>query len=586
MPHLVLIIILLFFSFFLSKAATLEVGPGKPYASAAAASVDALPGDTILLFPGNYSGSNFISDLHGTESDPIYIIGTDVETVIFGGGSLGMQLSQVSYLHIQKLSFTGHTGNGFNIDDGGTFATPTHHLIIQNCRFYNMGANGNNDFLKMSGVDYFEVSGCTFLHGAAGGSGIDMVGCHHGEIHNNDFQNLGSNCIQAKGGTQFISIYQNRFENGGQRTLNLGGSTGLEFFRPQNAPFEAADLDVYANIFIGSTAPIAYVGCVRVHVVNNTIITPGNWIMRILQETVDPDRFLPCGDNSFINNLVYFTNAISTHVNIGPDTAPNTFAFSNNLWYNSSSPGNSTPNLPVVETGPIIGENPLFFSFSNQDFSLTVGSPAVNAGTNTAFTEDYEGNIRPQLGAYDIGAYEYSSSLPVALTGFRLEPDGNQGIHIIWETSTEINSNYFDIERSPDGRSWGTIATRQAAGHTQSTVIYQVLDPKPLKGLNFYRLKQVDLDDSHQYSPIRSIYLSNTNPAVLKIFPNPFHNYITLEGYELEYIKIYDIFGREVRSQTTIETNNLQETVIRTDGLSPGQYILRTGAGTKVIIKE
>lgn len=586
MPHSVLVIMLLVFSIVLSEAATLEVGPGKPYASVVDASDDALPGDTILVFPGDYSGSFFISELHGTESNPIYILGTDAETVVFNGGFQGMQLSQVSYIHIQNLSFTGHTANALNIDDGSTLETPTHHVYIFNCHFYDMGADGNNDFLKLSGVDYFEVSGCSFVNGAAGGSGIDMVGCHQGEIHNNDFQNMGSNCIQAKGGTQYISIYKNRFENGGQRTLNLGGSTGLEFFRPQDAPFEAADLDVYANIFIGSTAPVAYVGCVRVHVVNNTIITPGNWIIRILQETVDPDRFLPCGDNSFINNLVYYTNGISTHVNIGPDTAPNTFTFSNNLWYNASSPGSSTPNLPVVETSPVIGEDPLFFNYANEDYSLTSSSPAVNAGANNGFTEDYEGNIRPQMGAYDIGAYEYSSSLPVALTDFRLEPDRNQGVYIIWETSTEVNSNYFDIERSSDGQSWVTIATRQAAGHTQSKVAYQVLDPNPLKGLNFYRLKQVDQDDSHQYSQIRSIHLANTDQAAFKIFPNPFHHFITLQGYDLDYIKIYNMWGREVQSQTTIQSNNLQETVITTDRLPSGQYILKTRAGAMLIVKE
>ena len=84
----------------------------------------------------------------------------------------------------------------------------------------------------MSGVDFFEIRNCTFLNGAAGGSGIDMVGCHEGLIKSNRFEKQGSNSIQAKGCSKNIRIENNFFRNGGQRTLNLGGSTNLMLFRP------------------------------------------------------------------------------------------------------------------------------------------------------------------------------------------------------------------------------------------------------------------------------------------------------------------------------------------------------------------
>ncbi|HMU05070.1 MAG TPA: hypothetical protein PJ990_15660, partial [Saprospiraceae bacterium] len=162
-------------------SAVIEVGPGKTYATPQAAASVATAGDTILIFPSMYSGGNFISNLHGNENQYIYFIGVDPETVIFAGGTEGLHFSDVSYIHIEGISFTGHTGNGMNIDDGGTFDTPTHHINVVNCHFYDMGAQGNNDFLKMSGVDQFLVSGCSFKNGADGGSGIDMVGCHYGK---------------------------------------------------------------------------------------------------------------------------------------------------------------------------------------------------------------------------------------------------------------------------------------------------------------------------------------------------------------------------------------------------------------------
>lgn len=389
-----------------SMAVTLEVGPGKPYTTPAQAAAFAQPGDTILIFPHIYGGGNYIANLHGNTSAYIYFIGVDVNTVIFQGGGQAFHFSDVSYIHFENISITLQTANGMNIDDGGSFDTPAHHFRIKGCKFYNMGAQGNNDLLKMSGVDSFWIYNCIFLNGAGGGSGLDMVGCHHGWIFNNNFENMGSNAIQAKGGTQFIDIHTNYFKNCGQRTLNLGGSTGLQFFRPQNAPFEAADLNVFANVFIGSTAPIAYVGCVRTEVFNNTIINPGNWIIRILQETVDPDRFLPCGDNSFKNNIIWYGN-ISTHVNIGPNTAPNTFVFSHNLWFRHTNPSNSVPNLPAAETSQIAGQNPLFNNISSENFRLTGLSPAINSGTSVTAHSDRDQIIRPVGNNFERGAYEY-----------------------------------------------------------------------------------------------------------------------------------------------------------------------------------
>jgi pectate lyase len=386
---------------------TLEVGPGKPYSSPAAAKNFVLPGDTILIFPNVYPGGNLIDNLHGEADKYIYFIGINVESVIFQGNSQAFHFSDVSYLRIENISITGQTGNGMNIDDGGTFDTPSHHIHLKNCRFFDMAAQGNNDLLKLSGLDHFIIEKCTFLNGASGGSGADMVGCHHGTFTENRFENMGSNCIQAKGGTQFITITRNWFVNGGQRTLNLGGSTGLAFFRPLDAPFEAADIDVFANVIIGSWAPIAFVGCVRVHVVNNTIIKPQNWIIRILQETVDPSRFLPCGQNSFVNNIIYYGNTLSRHVNIGPNTEPTSFTFQHNLWYNTDNPSNSKPDLPVQEVMQTEGKDPLFSDIDQQDFTLTSQSPAVDAGKITSYPSDFSGNSVPQGVSPDIGAFEF-----------------------------------------------------------------------------------------------------------------------------------------------------------------------------------
>lgn len=388
-----------------ATASTLEVGSGYPYNSLEEAAAEAVPGDTILIHAGTYDGGTFIGNLQGTSDSWIYILTAPGETVIYDGGTNAWQFTDAAYLEIRGFIFEHQTGNGLNFDDGGSYDTPAHHLLFADCQFRNINATGNNDLLKLSGLDHFEITNCIFLNGAAGGSGIDMVGCHDGIIKNNSFENLGSNSIQAKGGTSNIEITRNFFKNGGARAVNLGGSTGLQFFRPIDAPYESAELKVYSNIFIGSEAPVAFVGTINTEVVNNTIYLPTKWVLRILQETVDPDRFPPCGNNTFRNNIIYLDQRCSIECNIGPNTAPETFTFSNNLWYHVDNANWPGPNLPVNEPDNIVSQDPLFVNEAQEDFHLEIGSPAIGNGYTVSFPVlDYEG--LPYLTPRSIGAHE------------------------------------------------------------------------------------------------------------------------------------------------------------------------------------
>ncbi|MBT8496179.1 MAG: hypothetical protein KJO07_24250, partial [Deltaproteobacteria bacterium] len=212
---------------------------------------------------------------------------------------------------------------------------------------------------------------------------IDMVGCHRGVLARNRITSRSSSGIQAKGGSADLLILANRITDAGQRALNLGGSTGFEFFRPplstsaDNA--EGSRLVAAANLIIGSVSPIAFVGCDGCSALNNTLIDPDNWTVRILQETIDRDgySFLPSQNGLFANNLMVFQRGqLSTDVNVGANTDPDSFVFASNLWFASDQPGNSAPNLPVTETGAVIGEDPIL----DGDYRPMAGSPAIAAG--------------------------------------------------------------------------------------------------------------------------------------------------------------------------------------------------------------
>ncbi len=387
-----------------AHARVLPIGSGG-YSGLEAAAADARPGDTILFRSGTHQGGAYVENLQGRSDAWITVTG-EPGALILGGGN-AFQLTDPAYVRITRLAFDGQTGNGLNIDDGGSYDTPAHHLLIEECEWRGINATGNNDMLKMSGVDSFTVRGCRFINGAAGGSMIDMVGCHAGVFEANRFENGGSNCIQAKGGTRFIRIERNAFYNGGQRAINIGGSTGLQFFRPIDASFEASDILVAANIFTGSVAPIAYVGAVNCAVVQNTIYLPEKWAVRILQESTDA-RFQPCGNSTFLNNLVVIDNrAAGPTFNIGPNTAPETFLLRNNFWYNVEGPAWGGPNTPTPDVNAIVGRDPRLRApaLVDGDFSLLAASPAIGAGTPMAAPLlDYLGrpfNIPPSIGAIE-----------------------------------------------------------------------------------------------------------------------------------------------------------------------------------------
>jgi hypothetical protein len=347
----------------------------------------AKPGIRILLAPGTYEGGLYLRDLHGVPGNPIVLAAADPKRppVIHGGGNC-IHFADVSYLEMHNLILSGARGNGLNIDDGGTFETPSHHILLRGLRVYDVGPEGNRDGIKLSGLDDFRIEECIIERWGSGGSGIDMVGCHRGVIESCTFRHgdrVGGNAVQTKGGSSEIVIRRCRFEHAGSRAINIGGSTGLRFFRPKPQGYEAKDITVEGCTFIGSMAPIAFVGVDGALARFNTIYRPRRWVLRILQETRKPE-FVPCRNGQFTDNIVAFrADEIATTVNIGPDTAPETFTFARNFWYCLDDPGKSKPHLPASESDGIYGEDPMFHDAESDDLRLESESPAYGAGAQS-----------------------------------------------------------------------------------------------------------------------------------------------------------------------------------------------------------
>lgn len=381
-----------------------------PLATIDEASARATPGTRVTVRAGTYSEVG-LGSVQGADGAPIAFV-ADGDVTIDASAGVGWSMSDFAYVVVEGFTIANASVHGMNLDDGGDYSTPSHHLVLRNLTVRDAGSGNNNDCIKMSGVDDFwvldsDVSGCDR------GEIIDMVGCHRGVITGNHFHDTVQNGVQTKGGSADTIIHGNLFENIPGRAVNAGGSTDLQFIRPDDAPHEAAAIRVLSNVFVGNGdmggAAVAYVGCDGCVAAHNTIVEPRTFVVRILQENTDP-RFVPSRNGVFANNIIVLAAAdLSTVVNIGPDTAPETFSFDTNLWFATDEGSDWVPPIDGVppETGSIVQSAPMMVDFDGGNYRLVGGSPAQSAAADLGFAlpSDFDGGCYADpatLGAFEI----------------------------------------------------------------------------------------------------------------------------------------------------------------------------------------
>lgn len=317
---------------------------------------DLKPGTTLKIAPGDYPGGQHVAGV-----EKLTIEALDAKNPPhFKGGANGWQFTRCGGLTLRNVRVSGQTGNGLNLDDGGQLDQPVAGITLDHVEISDIGPQGNHDGIKCSGLRHLTIRDCVIS--GWGGQGIDCVGCHFSVISGCRFIGkegfTASAGIQLKGGTGDVFVEKCHFINAGERALNVGGSTGLEYFRPKGALQEASGIVVTNCVIEGSLCAAAFVGVEGAEFTGNTILFPTKWIFRILQETKEPG-FVPC---SYVtvkdNNIIFRRSQVQTDINIGGGTAPETFRFENNRWFAEDRPAASKPKLPVVETGGVYGSDP------------------------------------------------------------------------------------------------------------------------------------------------------------------------------------------------------------------------------------
>ncbi len=347
---------------------------------------DAKPGTRILVAPGTYAGGLHATGVHGTKAKPILVAAADPKRPpVFRGGTSGMHLTDPRHVELRDLVFEGATGNGLNIDDGGSKDTPAAHITLTRLVVRDVGPRGNHDGIKLSGVDRSGITDCRIEKWGGGGSAIDMVGCHDMTIAGcriGPARGNRANGVQAKGGSRDVRITRCTFTDAGGRGVNIGGSTGMAYFRPKPEGYEAKDITVEDCSFSGGDAHVAFVGCDGALVRHNVFYRPRRWVMRILQETT-ADGFVPCRNGAFQQNVIVFrSDELRSAVNVGPGTEPKSFRFVHNAWFCADAPKTTAGRLrlPVPEKNGTYGADPNLRDPERGDFTFVRKGPMRGLG--------------------------------------------------------------------------------------------------------------------------------------------------------------------------------------------------------------
>src|SRR5690606_32111812 len=165
------------------------------------------------------------------------------------------------------------------------------------------------------------------------------------------------------------------------------------------------------------------------------------------------------------------------------------------------------------------------------------------------------------------------TTLPVELISFTGEAKGSTSL-LKWQTSSQQNNDDFDVETSKDGTNFYNIGKVDGAGNSTASRSYSFTDHVPTTGLNYYRLKQVDIDGRFKYSKVVTVNFEKGGKGIA-LYPNPVRNELTIDIAKPTgsmIVSIYSVDGKLVKRVNAGAVE--RSTTVSIENLIPGTYVM------------
>lgn len=270
----------------------------------------------------------------------------------------------------------------------------------------------------------------------------------------------------------------------------------------------------------------------------------------------------PANPNSFANKGTISSAPGGSQ--LGGDWGNGAFAYSNGKFVGAV---NDVAN--GYTTYVIYSADGITWTASSVD-ETTVINGVVTAGDIFYLIGSGDGKITVSYG-----------TLPVDMLSFNATIYNGQS-QLYWQTNGENRTDDYEIQYSVDGAKWNILATQKAGGNSSAVLRYNYTHSNPVKGVNYYRIKQNDINGTYSYSNIvRLIYKpANTDMAV---YPNPVTQpQLTVVLPQDELVRLYNSAGTLVYSQKFSEGKQQ----IDVSNFAKGTYTLIAGSAVKQILVQ
>ncbi len=181
--------------------------------------------------------------------------------------------------------------------------------------------------------------------------------------------------------------------------------------------------------------------------------------------------------------------------------------------------------------------------------------------------------------------YRPLGPLPVTWLTFTANKSGTT-VNLDWQIAAEKNASHYVVERKGASGTFDSIGIVYAAGNSNDALSYRFIDEQPLVGANFYRIKQVDMDNSYNYTPIRLVNFDGAKDAVLFVYPVPAASNLMVSvpnGYEQGNLLV-TVRSRDGRLMAERQMAGMMQGEvfeINVSSLSAGTYFLTVASPTK-----
>ena len=249
----------------------------------------------------------------------------------------------------------------------------------------------------------------------------------------------------------------------------------------------------------------------------------------------------------------------------------------------------TTGSHNFVTSASIMGTGPYTFSFP----LTAIGSPsgsydfAATLISETAFRSDEAiGYTLPPMSMNPgftggITLSPSSVALPVELVRFAVEAGPAGGARLTWQTASELNNAGFHVERSADAGAWSEVGFVAAANTESALQEYAFVDGRAPTGLQYYRLRQVDLDGTVDFSEVRQVVVVAPTTG-LALAPNPSDGAVRVYATDgATGLTVRDASGRLVARYAA---EAFADRTLSLSHLPPGVYVVRCGADAQRLV--